>query len=66
MKLESAIKKLEKAGFEINENNGFYTCKKAGHDDVKFLSNDKVKAQCFNTGGVHVRNLTAAIQISKK
>lgn len=66
MKLESAIKKLEKAGFEIMVNEKFYTAKKPGHDDVKFLSNDKVKAQNFNTGGVFVKNLTAAIQISKK
>ena len=67
MKLENAIKKVEKAGFTVYENNGFYTCKKEGHADVKFMSNsDGTKAQCFNTGETFVKNITAAITISKK
>jgi len=67
MKLENAIKKAEKEGFEVIENNGFYICKKDGHDDVRFLSNsDNSKAQCFSTGGVYVKNITQALSISKK
>ena len=67
MKLENAIKKAEKSGFTVTESNGFYICKKDGHDDVRFLSNgDNSKAQCFSCGGVYVKNITQAIAISKK
>ena len=67
MQLTNAIKKAEKAGFEVIENGGIYVCKKAGHDDVRFLSNsNQDRAQCFSCGGVYVKNLTQAIEISKK
>lgn len=50
MQVQNAIKKLEKAGFTVQENSGRFVARNSGHRQIEFLRNGRSEEiTCIHT-----------------